>query len=268
MNKRIAILGCGWLGFPLAEALLHRGWEVHGSTTTPERLATLEEAGIKAFEIKVEAEGVYGDIQAFLSGVDVIFIDIPPGLRKSGRADFKEKIAALLPSVQRSEASQVIFISSTSVYGNVTGEVTETDPPEPDTQSGRQLMEAEALLQQLDIPVIIIRYGGLLGGDRHPVKYLAGKAGLPDGGAPVNLIQQEDAVYIPIFLLEKGIHSGIYNAVAPEHPSKKEYYTAAARQRNLKPPSYKSADAGADMKKVDSVELPALGYAFRSSIYD
>ena len=43
---KISILGCGWLGFPLAKALLSKGLSVKGSTTSSEKLATLEKAGI------------------------------------------------------------------------------------------------------------------------------------------------------------------------------------------------------------------------------
>lgn len=48
---KISILGCGWLGFPLAKALLLKGFSVKGSTTSSEKLATLEKAGITPFLI-------------------------------------------------------------------------------------------------------------------------------------------------------------------------------------------------------------------------
>jgi 3-hydroxyisobutyrate dehydrogenase-like beta-hydroxyacid dehydrogenase len=46
--KKISILGCGWLGFPLAKALLEKvphQW----STTSPDKISILEKAGIHPF---------------------------------------------------------------------------------------------------------------------------------------------------------------------------------------------------------------------------
>ena len=42
----IAILGCGWLGFPLAIRLLQAGHKVEGSTTSVMKLQELSEEGI------------------------------------------------------------------------------------------------------------------------------------------------------------------------------------------------------------------------------
>lgn len=268
MNDRIAILGCGWLGKPLARTLLRNGWEVRGSTTSPERLGTLKEMGIDAYLVDIRPGVVQGDIDGLLQDVDVLFINIPPGLRKSGQGDFTGKIAALIPYLEKHRPSQLIFISSTSVYGNAEGSIDEDHDPEPVTESGRQLLEAEHLVKKLEIPTMIIRFGGLLGPDRHPLKYLSGRENLSDGGAPVNLIQLEDAVCIPIFLLGTRPMQGVFNAVAPEHPSKKEYYSKMAEQRSMPPPSYRSGEDGTGMKVVASKNLHELGYKFRSSIYD
>lgn len=39
---KVSILGCGWLGFPLAKKLIEIGFEVKGSTTTENKLAVLK----------------------------------------------------------------------------------------------------------------------------------------------------------------------------------------------------------------------------------
>ena len=38
---KISILGCGWLGLPLAKAIVENGFSVKGSTTSSEKIATL-----------------------------------------------------------------------------------------------------------------------------------------------------------------------------------------------------------------------------------
>ena len=45
--KQISILGCGWLGFPLAQALLKAGFSTKGSTTSIDKKEMLEKAGFK-----------------------------------------------------------------------------------------------------------------------------------------------------------------------------------------------------------------------------
>ena len=45
--ETISILGCGWLGVPLAEYLIKCGYRVKGSTRTKEELAVLESKGIE-----------------------------------------------------------------------------------------------------------------------------------------------------------------------------------------------------------------------------
>ena len=51
--KNISILGCGWLGEPLAISLLEAGYSVKGSTTTESKLATLEASQIEAYLIDI-----------------------------------------------------------------------------------------------------------------------------------------------------------------------------------------------------------------------
>ena len=84
---KISILGCGWLGFPLAKALLNKGFHVNGSTTTVEKLDVLKNEGINPFLIDVplsidkENHGVESFLAAmipFLEGSETLIIDIPP----------------------------------------------------------------------------------------------------------------------------------------------------------------------------------------------
>jgi nucleoside-diphosphate-sugar epimerase len=63
--KTISILGCGWLGIPLAETLIQKGFSIKGSTTSANKLSVLQNKGIEPFAISLEADGVEGDIQKF-----------------------------------------------------------------------------------------------------------------------------------------------------------------------------------------------------------
>lgn len=46
--KKVAIVGLGWLGMPLAMALSARGWQVTGSKTSPDGVDAARRCGIDA----------------------------------------------------------------------------------------------------------------------------------------------------------------------------------------------------------------------------
>ena len=51
--KTVSILGCGWLGKPLAVSLLQEGYEVKGSTTSESKLSDLEALGIESYLVDI-----------------------------------------------------------------------------------------------------------------------------------------------------------------------------------------------------------------------
>ena len=53
--KQISILGCGWLGLPLAKSLLEKGFSINGSTTSFEKISILDKAGITPFIVSLSA---------------------------------------------------------------------------------------------------------------------------------------------------------------------------------------------------------------------
>jgi nucleoside-diphosphate-sugar epimerase len=281
MGIKISILGCGWLGLPLAKSLLSKGYEVKGSTTSESKLEVLKNAGILPFQIQLEEHQIIGKIEGFLKETDVLLIDIPPGLRKeistSNEMTFVNKIKTLIPFIEKSGIQKVVFVSSTSVYGDSKNfstslEVTEETKPNPDTESGKQLVITENLLQSNSyFKTTVIRFGGLLGDDRHPVKFLAGRSNVENPEAPVNMIQREDCIGI----IEKSLDfarddnwewNQTFNAVAPQHPTRKEYYHKKAQILNLPLPIFaenlESKGKIISSKKVETI----LGYSFQQEI--
>ena len=243
---QISILGCGWLGFPLAKALLEKGFSVKGSTTSTEKLSTMGNSGISPFLIHLESNKIIGDIKTFLRGSKTLIIDIPPKLRENSkdpstvlRMTFVEKIETLIPFIEKSTIENVLFISSTSVYGEDNSVVTEKTIPQPDSESGRQLTQSEQLLQNNpNFKTTILRFGGLIGEDRHPIKFLTGREHLENPDAPINLIHQEDCIGIILKIMEHNCWDETFNAVAPFHPSREDYYTQKAMDFNLALPRF------------------------------
>lgn len=238
---KISILGCGWLGFPLAKALLTNGFSVKGSTTSREKKAVLENAGIEPFLIALSENKTTGNLTDFLANSEILIIDVPPKLRGSATENFVSKIRNVIPFIEKSSVEKVLFISSTSVYNDDEIFVTEGTITKPDTESGKQLLETEQLLQSnINFKTTILRFGGLLGEDRHPVKFLAGRENLDNPDTPVNLIHQEDCIGIILKIIANDAWNETFNAVAPSHPSRELYYTQKAMDLNLALPKFNS----------------------------
>ncbi|TDS18925.1 nucleoside-diphosphate-sugar epimerase [Maribacter caenipelagi] len=240
MTKKIGVIGCGWLGLPLAESLIATGYSVNGTSTSDEKISVLKKKGITPFKIALSENEIKGDIDAFLDSVSVLVINIPPKLRGKGpKESYITKITLLHQAIKKSGVKNIIFASSTAVYGDTEGIVTEKTPPHPTTESGIQLVQCENLLKNdKELNTTIIRFGGLIGPNRHPVTMLSGRENLSGGDAPINLIHLDDCIGIIKRVIEYENYNDVLNAVYPEHPTKKEYYTKQAAKRSIPAPQY------------------------------
>ena len=271
---KVSILGCGWLGFPLAKKLIEIGFEVKGSTTFENKLDLLKSNNIEPYLLELSETKVSECISDFLYNSDILIIDIPPGLRKITEATsektFVNKIKTLLPFIENSSINKVIFISSTSVYSEsyLIPTVTEKSILYPDTESGKQLVEVENLLRNnTNFQTTIIRFGGLIGEDRNIVKMLTGKTNVANPNAPINLIHQQDCIEIICEILKQNCWNETFNAVAPNHPTRKKYYTEKAKQLHLTAPLFNENETNFG-KIVSSEKLEnVLGYTFKKQLY-
>lgn len=274
-NKKISILGCGWLGFPLAKKLIETGYEVKGSTTSENKLDVLQSNNIEPYLIALSEDKITGTISEFLNDSEILIIDIPPGLRKITETivgkTFVNKIKTVLPFIENSNIEKVIFISSTSVYGDSVSipTVTEESVLHPDTESGKQLVEVENIFRNnQNFETTIIRFGGLIGEDRNAIKMLTGKTNVANPEAPINLIHQVDCIGIICEMLSHTeldkVWNETFNAVTPNHPTRKNYYTQKAITLNLPKPEFSENEASIG-KFVSSEKLEnVLAYRFRN----
>jgi NAD dependent epimerase/dehydratase family./NAD binding domain of 6-phosphogluconate dehydrogenase. len=267
LSKRIGVLGCGWLGLPLAQHLVEGGFEVYGTTTSKEKVHELEKLGIVPYQIALSEDTITGDIEGFLSHVDILIINVPPKLRHGNAESFIEKMKLLHSMIQNSSVSKILFVSSTAVYGDEDGDVTEDTPPNPVTESGKQLLASEQLFSNdSDRLTTILRFGGLIGPNRHPIKQLSGKKDLKNGHHPVNLIQLEDCIHMITTIINEEYWGEIFNGVYPLHPSKKEYYSNEAKKRGVPPPEYQNLPILDKGKRVKSEKFLQKGRQFTTSI--
>lgn len=252
--KKIAVIGCGWLGSALANELLKKNYEVHGTSRDIDKLVDLIDGGLVAHQLEYEN---MDKPQKWLNTCETLVLNIPP----SGfRFLYAEKMVAIAKNIHPD--AQLIFISSTSVYADNDEIVTENTPADGGKRNGNWVIDAEEALQKLfPQQLCIIRMSGLVGGKRHPVRYMSGKQ-YDFGGNPVNLIHRDDCVGIIQTCIEKDIRQKIINGVCDENPTRAAYYGFAAKELGIAPPVFENLEARG-FKQIDSIALKEIGYTMK-----
>lgn len=264
--KKVAIVGLGWLGMPLALSLSARGWQVTGSKTTLDGVEAARMCGIDGYQLQLTPELVCDsdDLDALLDA-DALVITLPA--RRTGEGDdfYLQAVQEIVDSALAHNIPRIIFTSSTSVYGETEGSVKETSPLEPVTASGHVLKELETWLHDLPgTSVDILRLAGLVGPERHPGRFLAGKTDVANGAHGVNLVHLEDVISAITLLLQAPKGGHIYNLCAPAHPSRAEFYSLMARQMNLDAPVFRSETQNGHGKLVDGNRIcNELGFEYQ-----
>lgn len=229
----VAIIGAGKLGTELSELFLSKGLK---HWCTKRELSSPSPPHYLAYDWEQDS------LPVEISSCDTVILTIPPS-----SANYVRSFNFFL---QQTTKSNMIFLSSISVYGNAQGTVTEQTPTAPETSNAKKIVEAEGLLRQSArrIP-LILRLGGLVSKTRHPIFTLQGKRMSTDGKAPINLVHHNDVNHFIYLSLLKNIE-GVYNVVAPFHPMKRDFYPSCAQKLGLAPPVYDQNAPGASGKIV------------------
>ena len=227
MKEKISILGCGWLGKPLALKLIKQGFAVKGSTTSEIKLSEFQEAGITPFLISLDY--LTHNIPAFLDS-EILIVALP----SKDIEGFKNVIC----HVEKSAIKKVIFISSTSVYGNSEEVVTEASETLPSA-----LTTIEILFKNSShFETTIIRFAGLFGYNRKPGNFFKDGRKIPNPDGFVNMIHQDDCIQLIEKVIEKNAWNQIFNGCADTHPTRKEFYTKCTLDIGLKLPEFEEVE--------------------------
>jgi hypothetical protein len=197
---------------------------VKGSSTTPSKLQDLEEKGISSFLIDLPSTTNKKDF----FDTDILIINIPPQTRSKDTDHHYKCIQSIVADIP--PTVKIIYISATSVYPDVNRKITEEEVVDRNSDRAKALWQVEELLQKtFPQSLTIIRMGGLLGYDRIPGRYFAGKE-ISNADQKVNYIHRDDAVGLIESIINKALWNEIYNGVAPLHPTRKEVFTLNAEQ--------------------------------------
>jgi nucleoside-diphosphate-sugar epimerase len=191
------LIGFGDLAQRLAPQLLAAGWQIRGLRRSP-----ADFPGVEMLKGDCRNPEV---VAAALADQDLVIITLTPAAftpeaYKHAYVDSAEAICAALKSRKDKGESlprHLIWVSSTSVYGAGKGEwVNEHSETNPGSFSGRCLLEAEQLLAAACVPVTIVRFSGIYGGDstRMLDQVRAGHCAAAEPVQWSNRIHREDCV--------------------------------------------------------------------------
>jgi nucleoside-diphosphate-sugar epimerase len=214
---KIAILGCGWLGYKLATFFKQKeGVSLLTSNTNRAKVEALQQEGFEAYILQLPSSLTL-ELKEGIASANVVVISIPISKKKdilTQTAIFQSVIALL----GTNPTQQLFFFSSVGIYPeNENSSITELSIPFEDLNSSIAIIEN---LLRYHLPNInILRLGGLMGDDRYFSKYFQQK-NIPNAHHTVNHLHYVDVCHVIDKMIDKKIQSKIYNVVAPLHPSK------------------------------------------------
>jgi nucleoside-diphosphate-sugar epimerase len=226
MTKKISILGCGWLGFPLTKHLKNKSYPIKGSSRNKNKLELLDKNGIIPFELDIENQHREDYWEKFLTS-DILVVDIP-----NKNIEAHSQFANL---IRNSEIKQIIYTSSTSVY------LPTEDPVEESSKLNIEnpLVAIEKIYQNTGIPTTILRLSGLVGPDRHPGRFFRRRPEAALAKVPINLVHLEDVIRVMDWVLKQVLIDDVFNVTSLEHPLKFDFYSKAYQAYFEKPPQFK-----------------------------
>ena len=109
----------------------------------------------------------------------------------------------------------------------------------------------------------IIRFGGLIGYQRHPGNFIQKHGLMLNPNGRINMIHRDDCISIIEAVIEKSLWGEIINAVSDEHPTREDFYNAAAIQLNTPKPVF-AIEQPSVYKIISNKKLKSLlNYQFK-----
>lgn len=200
--SRVLIAGCGDLGCALAQRLLADGFVVHGLRRSHAALPD----GVQPLFGDVTQPQTLAQLAAIHPDFLVYCVAADAQTDASYRAQYVDGLRNVLQALgDNARLRQVLFVSSTRVYGQ-TGDalLDESTPALASDFGGQRLLQAEQLLEQLPCPATVLRLSGIYGPGRTRLLEIAGHPERwPRQNAWSNRIHRDDAAAFAAFLIQR-----------------------------------------------------------------
>jgi len=261
-DRRLLVVGLGYLGRAVADLAHAAQWEVTGTATTPEKeSADFEVAGLDLTD--------RAQVLQFFESRPPFDWTVCSVSTRGGKPEDYERIYLGGCRNLVEAGARVLFVGSTSVYGQTGGEwVTETSPTEPAAATGKVLLQTEKVVRAHGGSVV--RMAGLYGPGRSVLvrKFLDGSARIEAGGERwINQAHRDDAAGAIVHLIDGRADAGIYNL--SDHTPMKQLaiyqFLADHFEQPLPPegPATSGKRRGRSNKRVSNATLRATGWAPR-----
>ena len=271
---RVLIVGCGYVGFPLATEMARLGHEVYGLRRSA--ALKLQEAGITPLTADITRPETLAALAGNFDWV-INCVSSGGGDAEDYRKLYLEGTRNLIKWLAASPLKTFVYTSSTGVYGQNDGSlVDETSLTEPATETSKVLVETEKLLlaaAQKGFPAAIVRAAGIYGPGRGYLlkQFLRGEARIEgEGGRILNMIHRDDLIGVIIAALERGQPGNIYNAVDDQPVTQRDFFKWLAGKLGQPMPPQAPTDAaitrrrGLTNKRISNRRLKTeLAYEFK-----
>jgi nucleoside-diphosphate-sugar epimerase len=244
------IFGCGYLGRRVAAHWLATGHRV--AALTRKNADTLQRVGILPIVGDVLDRDSLRALPVASTVLYAVGMDRSAG--KSMRDVYVNGLAHVLDTLPA--CARFIYVSSTSVYGQSSGEwVNESSETEPTEESGKVVREAEQLLRAKLPNAIILRFAGLYGPDRLLRKQplLNAEPLVGDAEKWLNLVHVADGVTAVAAAETHATPGATYNIADGTPVTRRDFYTRLAELLNAPPAAFtQRAEPGAPNRRIDS----------------
>ncbi|GAA6618586.1 SDR family oxidoreductase [Scytonema sp. NUACC26] len=233
----IAIIGCGYVGYAVAQHWQKMPFTMTATTTTPERVPLLQAVAQQVVVVKGSDRS---GLKSVLQDKDVILLSVGAKGADNYEEAYLHTAQTLIDVLQQTPTvRQLIYTGSYSVYGDKNGEwVDEESSVEPANKNGQILRDTEQVLLSAsheNLRVCILRLGGIYGPGRELIELLdrfAGTTRPGNGEDATNWIHLDDIVDAIEFAREHQLQ-GIYNLVDDAHIISRELYDRLYEAHNL-----------------------------------
>ncbi|QDT66958.1 SDR family oxidoreductase [Calycomorphotria hydatis] len=245
MKTRL-IIGCGYLGRRIAERWLANGDSVMALTRSEERAEQFRHQQIEP----IIGDVTIADSLSHLPAADTCLYAV--GLdRSSGASHHDVYVDGLRNALAQlaGKVGQLIYISSTSVYGQSQGEeVDEQSETQPLNERGQNCLTAEQLVrdfQSSGTSINILRLSGIYGPDRLLRRATQVRNREPIAGnadAWLNLIHVDDAAQAVLACEQHGRTGETYLVSDDEPVRRRDYYGTLAELVGGEPPLFSEGE--------------------------
>jgi nucleoside-diphosphate-sugar epimerase len=231
------IIGCGYLGRRVAALWRAQGQRVHATTRRADEAAAFRAQGLDPLLCDVLDPAGLAHLPPAETVLYAVGFDRSSG--SSMRAVYVDGLANVLTHLRPPD--RFIYVSSSSVYGQADGGwVDEDAATEPQEESGRIVLAAEAVLRRMLPAAVILRFSGIYG----PGRLLRRKAieqGEPiigDADKWLNLIHVDDGAHAIVAAAANATPGRIVNICDDQPVRRRDFYTELARVLGAPPPRF------------------------------